>query len=61
MTEEWVQRVVNFPSDLDAEMRQLCQEHGINKSDFIREAVAAALKQIKSGGDALEYFKAGKL
>jgi Arc/MetJ-type ribon-helix-helix transcriptional regulator len=42
-------------------MRQLCQEHGINKSDFIREAVAAALKQIKSGGDALEYFKAGKL
>lgn len=61
MTEELVQRVVNFPDDLDAEMRQLCHERNMSNSDFIRGAVAAALKHIKSGGDAAEYFEAGKL
>jgi len=58
-SQEWVQRVINFPDDLNDEMTHTCAELSISKSDFIREALAAAISDIKAGGDPLKYFNAG--
>lgn len=59
---ELVQRVVNFPEELDEELRQISFKYNLSKNDFIRGAVRRQLELIKFDESlAIKTFEAGML
>lgn len=41
-------RKITFPQDLLAEAQAYCLEHNVSLSEFVRDAAAAALENLKS-------------